>query len=671
MSMRIKLIGGFSILGVILLLTGLVGLRGISNLSQDLHFIIGPAWSTADGSMETSIEIEAQMIIVSHLLRGERDEKESADLARAKQRADEALARLTGADLLPEADVKSLMAQYANYQTAQTDLIAKHYAFQTVRSEFDINTEKFVLLGQAMEVIGDAAVEEIENSPLEPRTWAGGLEQRWKAADGGMESNIGLLWQLYYLERLLSGGDVDMLERKIQESSAFQKDATNEMFSTGRFTATAGEAYGNLSFQEAYTSLFERHQMLMGTLISEYKAFHFALVHYESVAASLLKRLVEVEENGDAAVEQKAGSILQTQAVSGELMMSAMVLGLLAAVGLAVYMTRDVVGALHLFQSRVDDIAQGEGDLTKRLRMSRKDEFGRLARSLDGFIDRIHHLVKDVAESSARIQTASTQVTQSVRQTSVDVESQRRQTDQMAFAIGTLDVAAGQVAGNIERASSQAGEADQETRRVLDVVKNTSQTVDRLAGQITESASVIGTLNESVGRINSVLGVIQGIAEQTNLLALNAAIEAARAGEQGRGFAVVADEVRGLAAKTQGSTEEIRLMIEDLKSGATRAVEVMTASRSISDDTANQARQAEQTLSHISGLIRALNQMNQQIATAAESQSDTTGGLRGSIAEILAIAESTSQRMQTTLDTSSGLEQVGDQLQRQVGQFRV
>lgn len=671
MSMRIKLIGGFSILGVILLLTGLVGLRGISNLSQDLHFIIGPAWSTADGSMETSIEIEAQMIIVSHLLRGERDEKESADLARAKQRADEALARLTGADLLPEADVKSLMAQYANYQTAQTDLIAKHYAFQTVRSEFDINTEKFVLLGQAMEVIGDAAVEEIENSPLEPRTWAGGLEQRWKAADGGMESNIGLLWQLYYLERLLSGGDADMLERKIQESSAFQKDATNEMFSTGRFTATAGEAYGNLSFQEAYTSLFERHQMLMGTLISEYKAFHFALVHYESVAASLLKRLVEVEENGDAAVEQKAGSILQTQAVSGELMMSAMVLGLLAAVGLAVYMTRDVVGALHLFQSRVDDIAQGEGDLTKRLRMSRKDEFGRLARSLDGFIDRIHHLVKDVAESSARIQTASTQVTQSVRQTSVDVESQRRQTDQMAFAIGTLDVAAGQVAGNIERASSQAGEADQETRRVLDVVKNTSQTVDRLAGQITESASVIGTLNESVGRINSVLGVIQGIAEQTNLLALNAAIEAARAGEQGRGFAVVADEVRGLAAKTQGSTEEIRLMIEDLKSGATRAVEVMTASRSISDDTANQARQAEQTLSHISGLIRALNQMNQQIATAAESQSDTTGGLRGSIAEILAIAESTSQRMQTTLDTSSGLEQVGDQLQRQVGQFRV
>jgi methyl-accepting chemotaxis protein len=486
-----------------------------------------------------------------------------------------------------------------------------------------------------------------------------------------MESNIGLLWQLYYLERLLSGGDADMLERKIQESSAFQKDATNEMFSTGRFTATAGEAYGNLSFQEAYTSLFERHQMLMGTLISEYKAFHFALVHYESVAASLLKRLVEVEENGDAAVEQKAGSILQTQAVSGDLMVSAMVLGLLAAVGLAVYMTRDVVGALHLFQSRVDDIAQGEGDLTKRLKMSRKDEFGRLARSLDGFIERIHYLVKDVAESSARIQTASSQVTQSVRQTSVDVENQRRQTDQMAFAIGTLDVAAGQVAGNIERASSQAGEADQETRRVLDVVKNTSQTVDRLAGQITESASVIGTLNESVGRINSVLGVIQGIAEQTNLLALNAAIEAARAGEQGRGFAVVADEVRGLAAKTQGSTEEIRLMIEDLKSGATRAVEVMTASRSISDDTAEQARQAEQTLSHISGLIRALNQMNQQIATAAENQSDTTGGLRGSIAEILAIAESTSQRMQTTLDTSSGLEQVGDQLQRQVGQFRV
>jgi methyl-accepting chemotaxis protein len=234
-----------------------------------------------------------------------------------------------------------------------------------------------------------------------------------------------------------------------------------------------------------------------------------------------------------------------------------------------------------------------------------------------------------------------------------------------------MDATSRDVAQNVEIASQRAADADKEVDQVQDVIVRTSQTVGRLSDQITESATVIGSLNESVGNINSVLGVIQGIAEQTNLLALNAAIEAARAGEQGRGFAVVADEVRNLAAKTQGSTEEIRAMIEGLKSNASKAVSVMNASRSISDETIDQARQAEQTLARIGELIRSLSEMNHQIAAAAEEQSATTGSVNESIVEIQQIAENTSRQMAETRSTSQSLAAVGAELQRQVGHYRV
>lgn len=671
MSMRNKLIGGFAALGLLLLIMGAVGLRGIGNLSQNLLYIVGPAWSTADGAMETSIKIEAQMLTVSHLLRGLGDDSTSSDLREAQSDAEAALKRLIEAKLVPDLEIKSLVSLYDNYKAVQGELIEKYQAYRSLRSEFDANTEKFVLLGQYIEEIGDGAVEEIEANPFAPRTWTDDLQPRWKAADGGMESNIGLLWQLYYLERLLAGGDPAILEGQIQDALKFQMAAADGMFSTRRFNETAGPAYDNKTYVEAYTALFAKHQQLIQSLIADFKSYQLTLTRYESIAGTLLRTLVTVETHGDAAVETKGDEVQEVQASSETLMKGAMALGLLVAIGFAIFMVNDLVGALRLFQSRVDDIARGEGDLTKRLGLKRKDEFGGLSASLDTFIDKIHQLVKGVSASSGQIHDATAGVNQSVRQTSQDVENQRRQTDQMAHAIGTLDVTAGQVAGNIEQASSKAGEADQETQQVLGVVRNTSKTVDRLAGQISESAAVIGSLNESVGRINSVLGVIQGIAEQTNLLALNAAIEAARAGEQGRGFAVVADEVRTLAAKTQGSTEEIRLMIEDLKSGATRAVDVMTKSRSISDETAEQARQAEHTLAHISGLIRSLSEMNHQIASAAENQSETTSELRGSIEEIQNIAESTSQRMRQTLDTASDLGRVGNQLQAQVGQFKV
>lgn len=670
-QMRTKIVTGLAILATTLLAVGLIGVQGISRLGDDLQYIVGPAWSTADGAMETTIQIEAQMILVDRILDSRDGTQYLAAVNEARTAAREALERVANAGIIPEQQVRPVTELYQRYGAAREKLLADHQTFTSVRQKYEANTEKFVRLGRLVEEIGDGAVEEIERDPEAPFSWNQGLKDRWTAADGGMESNIGMLWQLYYLEQLLAGGDSARLEGELAKAVQFQEEAASGMFATGRFNESAGADFANQTYAQAYEGLLSSQKQLMADLISAYKAFQASREGYQATANALRQSLVEIEKSGDQAVEGKTSEIEVVQSRAESLMEISLGVGLVLAAALAFLLVKEIVGAIRLLQRRVDDIAKGEGDLTKRLNLARQDEFGRLASSLDDFIGKIHRLVQEVAESSGHIATATQGLSSSVQRTSEGVENQRMQTDQMATAVNEMDATAREVAANVEEASQRAGEANRETAAVQSVVRQTAETVTRLAGQITESAQVIGSLNNSVNNINSVLAVIQGIAEQTNLLALNAAIEAARAGEQGRGFAVVADEVRSLAAKTQGSTEEIRSMIERLKAEANRAVSVMTASRAVSDETTEHASNAEQTLSRISELIQSLSDMNRQIAAAAEEQSATTSSVNESITEVQRIAQSTSERMVATLGTANELSAIGATLKSQVSQFRV
>lgn len=670
-KLKTRILAGFGLQLCVLLVVGLVGVQGVSRLGANLSYVLGPAWNTADGAMETSIEIQAEMLKLGSILQNSEGEQSQQQLQQITQKAEESIARMTSGNLIPAQSLKQLTDQKSTHDRHVSNLLQKYRSYKDVEALFHSNSFDFVELSEAIEELGDQAVEALEQNPELPLYWNQGLQQRWMAADGGMESNIGMLRQMYYLQRILSGDQSELTRRHLDEAIEFQEEASQDMFATGRFNGSAGQKYGNQSYREAYEKMFEKHKQIMAQLLERYRVYRSALQQYEDSAGELLTLLAEIEAIADETVEGTLVSATDTKDNSNMTMKLALVLGAIMSLGFGWLLTRQIMGSLNLFKDRIDDLVQGEGDLSRRLEMTRGDEFGQLARSLDQFFDKIHKLVRDVAGSVPHIAQSTQALLLAADKTGTGVEEQRMQTEQLSTAVYEMDETAKHVAENIESASHQAGEVNDETQHVHQSLQDATHSIERLGLQIDNNVSVIGSLNDAVSNINSVLEVITGIAEQTNLLALNAAIEAARAGEQGRGFAVVADEVRGLAARTQDSTGEIRRMIDDLRTKATEAVKSMDASRSISEDTTAKAKQSMETLSRISSLVTELNSFNRQVASAAHEQSQTTRSLTESIHSIQTIAETNSAQMTHTISIGKELEQIGQSLERQVRQFRL
>jgi methyl-accepting chemotaxis protein len=343
-----------------------------------------------------------------------------------------------------------------------------------------------------------------------------------------------------------------------------------------------------------------------------------------------------------------------------------------ALVGALTLLTQQLVSApIKEVADALEDIAKGDGDLTHRLKVTRSDEIARLAKQFNQFVEKIHRLVKETVVAIEEM-TGSTDNLQIIAaKSSHGVNSQRVETDSVATAMNEMSSTAQDVARNAQLAAEAAQRADDLGRMARDVVVNAMGAIRKLADDIQDSSNVINDLEKDVVNITSVLSVIRGIAEQTNLLALNAAIEAARAGEQGRGFAVVADEVRTLASRTQSSTEEIQQMISRLQAGTQKAVSVMQNSRSSGEQTVSQANQAEQALGEISQAVDTINEMNTQIASAAEEQTSVTEDINRSLVRIVKIAEDTAQGTLETERASERLGQLANTVHRLVGQFRI
>lgn len=345
------------------------------------------------------------------------------------------------------------------------------------------------------------------------------------------------------------------------------------------------------------------------------------------------------------------------------------VLIIIAIVG--VILASTMLRPLRLMKDNLDDIAAGEGDLTKRLAITSRDELGDLAGSFNRFVDKIHGLVRQIAEMTTQLTTLVGEVASQAQRSEQAMERQRTETDQVATAINQMSAAAQEVAHSAQGASVAAQQTDQEGLAAKRVVDGSIRQIHALVDDIRHSGTSLDSLQQDVSSIVSVLGVIRSIAEQTNLLALNAAIEAARAGEAGRGFAVVADEVRALASRTQQSTQEIQGMIDRLQKGTQSAVEAMRRSSEAGDGTSKSATEAGSSLDTIGQLIGTINSMNAQIASAAEEQTSVAEEINRSVHQIAVAVESVAEETRHSAQTSRSLSDLGQRLGALVKQFRV
>ncbi len=357
-----------------------------------------------------------------------------------------------------------------------------------------------------------------------------------------------------------------------------------------------------------------------------------------------------------------------------EALFSVLGVGLLVLVlgmGLAWVIARSIVKPLCETVARLDDIAQGEGDLTQRLPVEGKNELTQLAVAFNAFVSKIQDVVRQVAGATSQLAAASEELSATADQTTNQVRRQQNETDQVATAMNEMTATVQEVARNATDAAAAARETDQEASAGRDVVGATIRSIESLASEVENAAGVIQRLSADSEEIGKVLDVIRGIAEQTNLLALNAAIEAARAGEQGRGFAVVADEVRTLASRTQESTHTIQEMIERLQGNASSAVSVMEKGRVQASGSVQQAAKAGESLKTITGAVARITDMNTQIASAAEEQSAVAEEINRNVVNISQAVDETASGSQQISTASDELARLAAELQGMVGQFKV
>ncbi|WP_296265389.1 methyl-accepting chemotaxis protein [Pseudomonas sp. UBA6562] len=351
------------------------------------------------------------------------------------------------------------------------------------------------------------------------------------------------------------------------------------------------------------------------------------------------------------------------------LQIAATLLALLFGVLAAVLITRQITKPLQETLGVVDRIAHG--DLTHNVRVTRRDELGVLQQSISHMATTLRELIGGIRDSVTQIASAAEELSAVTEQTNAGANSQKIETDQVATAMHEMAATVQEVARNAEQASRAATSADGEARVGEQVVGEAVEQIERLAGEVHRSSEAMNTLQQESQKIGSVMDVIKSVAEQTNLLALNAAIEAARAGEAGRGFAVVADEVRGLAQRTQKSTEEIEALIAGLHRGTQQVASIMLGSRELTDSSVELARKAGVSLGSITGTVSNIQAMNQQIAAAAEQQSAVAEEISRSILNVRDVSEQTASASNETATASVELARLGGHLQMLVSQFKV
>lgn len=499
----------------------------------------------------------------------------------------------------------------------------------------------------------------------------------WDTADGSMETSIEVQSQIiniHMLTQAVNATDASGLRNHIEDAKTSAAEAMTRMIDAGTLDS---------DMTNKVKTYYDEFSSARDTLIKAFDAYTaspggetaIALrnsnVAFEETSKKLLTLLVDVEKVADGKVENFIVDTETTYSSSQAVLIAVIIIGFIIAIIAYLMVRRSVVAPITEVAGRFRDLAHGEGNLNVSLPANGHDEINDVCRGFNQFITKIRNTMVEVAGSSTQLNAAAEELNTINKETGQHISRQTQETELVATAMNEMVATVQEVARNVTDAAQAADVANRESVNGRNIVNNAITEINGLSKEVHHAAEVLQRLNDDSQSIGQVLDVIKGIAEQTNLLALNAAIEAARAGEQGRGFAVVADEVRTLASRTQQSTQEIQQMIERLQSGAKEAVNVMETSRKRAEGTVEKANQAGTALGSIADAVGTITNMTAQIASAAEEQNAVAEEVNSNIVSINNLAQKTGDGSQKTIAATDQLAKLATQLQKTVTQFKV
>ncbi len=372
-----KIGGGYLLVVILLVVCGMAGFYGIGRLSESLDYLSTRAWDTADGSMEARIQILTQMD-EAHDVIGDIDVEDSLlDIAEAKSWAEEAIRRFSEAKVASDEDIAELQQSFNIYEDKLDAVIESYMAFAAARQAFEENSNQLVSLGVDMENLADTAIETLQHTPDKELTWRGELEDLWDAADGGMETYIGLLQQLHYLDEMTDGADIQVTKTQLNESLAFQEEAVARMMRSGTFDVPAGSAYPGKTMAQAYAELLTTHKQLLTDYVAKFEQFAEDRGAYEAETVVFVSYLNSVEDIGDAAVEGEVENIAIAQRSARIIMAIALAIGVVAAAVTSVLLTQGIVRPVNMVAQAANRIASG--DVEQAIEYRSGDEIGMLA----------------------------------------------------------------------------------------------------------------------------------------------------------------------------------------------------------------------------------------------------------------------------------------------------
>lgn len=457
--------------------------------------------------------------------------------------------------------------------------------------------------------------------------------------------------QLYYLEEIERS--LNLLKPAVE---AAEPDLYNDL--NNYFVSIRDNILGNNSISANKKRLID----VIATTEAE-------LAQAEKATATALKQLNELVGQASNVAFELQKEVSSDVAAANLWTWIGMISATLLAIIVAYITVNRIIKPLAEVNRVLDIVASG--DMTQRLDDSAKDEFGELSRSCNTLITSLRSLIQGIISRSTQLAAASEETSAITGESSQAIRNQQAQVEQAATATTEMSSTSQTVSNSAQQALKEIKNADKEADRVKGISNNNKATIEQLAREVESASKVINKLHQDSASIGSILDVIRGIADQTNLLALNAAIEAARAGEQGRGFAVVADEVRSLASKTQASTQEIQAMIESLQTGAEAAVTAMSKGKQQADSCVEQSDLANTALDSITAAVALAHDVSEEISTAAQEQQQVSQEISERLESIVAIAEQTAEGANQTNVSSSEVAKLAEELRLSVDEFKV